>query len=181
MSKRFGRNQRRKMREALADTASALEMSQGLAAHVSKKAAFLKRELDDARDIAGQMSVLFPPEELLAEHRKPPMRGEMFMVDIPRRLESLPQFLSDTPPALDPGVKSRRAPLAMLTTSIDPRALENSIHVRVIFANNEACYAVTASAWHSLTTAQRVQAIQCEIAPALARLLVKTTDLRKYT
>lgn len=71
MSKRFGRNQKRQMRHELADAKSqsvllnsALERNRGLLAYQAQTIQDLENALLDAKEIAGNMSVLFPAEEI---------------------------------------------------------------------------------------------------------------------
>jgi hypothetical protein len=78
-------------------------------------------------------------------------------------------------------MKYRRTPLALLIASVNTDAISHAMHVRVRFANNEVAYGITAVGWHTLSKSQRIARIRAEIAPALARLLVETTDLRRYT
>lgn len=192
MSKRFGRNQRRRAREAIAalSTEAALNleesrrwygaytMADGLAKDLGAKLYALRAELDDAKDIAHRMSHLFPVTEFSQEDRPPPRRGEMFMVAVPSSLQELSQFLSEHSPA---EMAYRRVPLALLLAKVHPDALNHGIHVRVHFANNEVAYGITAAAWHTMSVKERIVRIQREIAPQLAKLLVDTTDLRRYT
>jgi hypothetical protein len=182
MSKRFGRNQRRRAREALQHATAeaarwehAYVLCHGLAVSQGQKIHQLERAVDDAKQIAGQMSVLFPAEEFSTD-AKPPKHGERFMVDIAERLESM---------AVEPSITDwqraefRRTPLALLVAKIHPGAIEACMHVRVEFADEVRAYGITAAAWQSLTRAQRIDRLRYELSHEFADALA-STDLRRY-
>lgn len=64
MSKRFGRNQRRRMRESIERLEVANEMAQELSKHLGKKLRFLEDQIYEATRIAGNMTVLFPAKSI---------------------------------------------------------------------------------------------------------------------
>lgn len=182
MSKRFGRNQRRRAREAIATLEvdrdrwlTAYAMADGLSADLSKKLHRLEDELDEAKDIAGSMSHLFPVTNMQM-NRPSPDHGERIFADIRGRLPSMLVVGSDEPPRMR---GFRREPLALLVSRVREDIINHSVHVRVKFADNEVAYGITAAAWHTMTEAQRTARIKGEISLSLAKLLA-TTDLRGY-
>jgi len=79
MSKRFGRNQRRRAREALAAAESEAErfktahaMASGLLEHVSEKKRDLEQEIQEAKSMVGRYSALFGPKTTAQHHRAHP-------------------------------------------------------------------------------------------------------------
>ena len=89
MSKRFGRNQRRRLKEQLAvaeDKASRFEegyyRETGLLAHVSSKNAELRAALEEIKRMAGRFSILVPPSTVTTATNAP----GPFRVALPNRL-----------------------------------------------------------------------------------------------
>lgn len=67
--RRFGRNQKRKMREQLENISYAEKMSRELAGHYSDKLRSAKDEIEDAKRIIGQNSALFSPRNHMVNSR----------------------------------------------------------------------------------------------------------------
>jgi hypothetical protein len=70
MAKRFGRNQRRRMREQIVNAHDALRMSNGMLRAVSEKCDSIERAMDEARYVL-QNSIALPP--LLYSHHPDPL------------------------------------------------------------------------------------------------------------
>ena len=64
MSRRFGRNQKRRFREDLAKAREAYDMQTGLLRHVSNKRQELADQIDRAKRLLQAGSVLLEPESL---------------------------------------------------------------------------------------------------------------------
>lgn len=145
MSKRFGRNQRRRAREALADReerilqlGSALDMQRGLAKHLRERLDELQQVLEDAVEIAGPMSVLFFASTAAVDFE-------------PRRTLEVPakQVLSsDECMQLKGSISAtfgvQRLPVML--AHIDRDALDRAVHLMVEFNGKKVGYAASESA-----------------------------------
>lgn len=78
MSKRYGRNQKRRARERIAQLESAHAMDQGLLAHVRRKLNNAEQVIDHARKVLGN-DVALPPLEL--GHHPNPLGGDFRMAE----------------------------------------------------------------------------------------------------
>jgi hypothetical protein len=168
MSRRFGRNQRRRAREAVqtlsasvANLNEALVMDRGLLRHTSDKLRELQQQIDDAKEIAGNMSVLFPVSTMDMSTQK--RRGGPIEVAVagPFEFESV-----DRAPSA--GIL-RRISLDTLVASIERSTLQESLHVRVEFANKEFVYGISRSAWMQMSSAKRFDLIQRQLPAMFAR------------
>lgn len=69
MSKRFGRNQKRKMREQIENISNAEKMSRELARHYCTRLQDAKAEIEEAKRMVGEQSALFSPQHYRANFR----------------------------------------------------------------------------------------------------------------
>lgn len=106
MSKRFGRNQRRRAREALAAAASEAErfktahaMASGLLEHVAEKKRDLEQEIQEAKSMVGPYSALFGPKTTAQHHQAHP--GARFRLPADAGMDSPFTELGDEPTARD--------------------------------------------------------------------------------
>lgn len=152
MSRRFGRNQKRRMREELlgavavadyleirlAECRKASERDRALLRHQSEQISHLRSIMTDAIRIAGEMSVIFPPNNMEV---RGPARGRV-MARQPTR-----PFLPKSPAdffKMEIGAIDHE--LKVMLHSIRPERLRASIHVRVTFGDGDWGYAISEAA-----------------------------------
>lgn len=174
MSRRFGRNQRRRAREALAaasqrvaDLEQAHVLDRALQEDMRTRLDALQSEIDDAKDIAGPMSILFPVEG----NFQPGIKSEpvrQLHIDVPARLPD--RFICDEPMET---LTYQRLPLETLVLSIRPDVLNAALHVNVEFADGVWRYGLTRTAWYSLPRERRQRLIAQTIPNDLAREVAK--------
>lgn len=176
MSRRFGRNQKRRMREAIVAAESqaaalrvACEMNDGLLRKVTREKARLESVLDDARDRLRDMHIALPPSRLegdgwferMAVVRVPdPRRPTDFILRSDRQIPT--EFKVHELERLIVRVKQsedRRPPV---------------LHCVVELAGKAAGYAISAEAWHQIGEHSLRDVLAPEISKALTRELVGT-------
>lgn len=170
MSKRFGRNQRRRAREAIAALQFDIEKQGVILALKQKKMLQLQQELDDAKAIAGPMSILFPVEtEFHPGFPSTPERP--LSIGVPGRLPD--SFISDE--ATGPMEELRYSSLTLetLILNIRPAVLDGCIHVNVQFGDGVWRYGLTRAAWYALPRERRQRLIAESIPQELAREVAK--------
>lgn len=169
MSRRFGRNQRRRAREAIAtlqditnDQLSALTANRA-------KLRELEQELDHAKELVGPMSILFPAEEEMSVGWKSTDRAQA-CVDVSPPLPDLaPSFAQhETEPMC-----FRTIPLDVLILRVERSELDQCLHVGVKFADGVWGYGITRKAWAAMTYAQRVKLIRQTLPDTLADAVAK--------
>lgn len=138
MSKRFGRNQRRRARERIANLEQAMLMDRALLEHVSEHKRQLEREIENAKRIAGNMSALFEPGSL---HVSGQARDRVFG-------RTMPEMPSDPNEICD--AMARDIPLDVLLTKVDRDKLSMAIHCNVMFSDHTLRYAVSEDAWRHM-------------------------------
>jgi hypothetical protein len=143
VSKRFGRNQRRRVRELLSDCegriekhGQALDMSRRLAEHLAEKLGFVREELAEAKEIAGRMSVLFPAGSTSIHGGE---RGKI-MVFSDSPLRSFAEHRMD----METTMEYQR--LSVMLVKIDKKALDEAVHIKVSFDDKCMGYAISESA-----------------------------------
>lgn len=169
MSKRFGRNQKRRMREQEAALHEALARDGALLAHVSEQKRELEEVLGRARRILGDHVAL--PPELRGDHPHP--LGGDFDIPIPERLTPLSP--SAAMPAIEP-MSLRIARMHHLLSWIedgDHQHDPSAIHLRVRLDSGEVAYVISRKAIHSLSAAELQRTIFPQIAMELAGHLAR--------
>jgi len=134
MSRRFGRNQKRKMREQIAFAVEALEEARDGRKRMKELYDEAQQEISDAKQIAGQMSVLFDPTSIS-------MRGSARDHFEVMGQTSLPSLDSINSMATATTFKSMRLPMILSRMSQD--VLGEMIHVRVHYDDKTLGYALT--------------------------------------
>lgn len=178
MSRRFGRNQRRRAREALASAQAeavrmtvAYEMANGLSEWQGKKLRTLEEELATAKAIAWNMSVLFP-----ADRDKPAIdirnsgmtigdayRGGRVQI---KAEDEEPNYLAFESSLVDH--KLAIVDLDILLAGIDRNAVTQSLHAWVRFKGEHVAYGISPKAWMSVPPERRVDHIMRIITRPLA-------------
>lgn len=141
MSKRFGRNQKRRMREQLENLGNAEKMSRELAKHYGDKFRDAKDEIEEAKRIIGENSALFTPQRQRVDSRSRrydvAMMPAIEMYDVGR----MPANLS-----------YKRISLPVMLLEVQEKDKEafarlgNQIHMRLHFADDTIAYACDAEA-----------------------------------
>jgi hypothetical protein len=179
MSRRFGRNQRRRAREALAAAQieaarmeCAYRTADALSSMLVELVDDLTAELDEAKGMAHGLSILFPArsQTLPEETGKSVRRG--YHVTVPGMLplssiEVDERALVDMEPL-------RLVRLPVLLTRIHEDVLHNRVHVRVAFndGSGETGYAIDPREFHQYPRDVMVKRVHKIIAPAIAAHLV---------
>jgi hypothetical protein len=159
MSKRWGRNQRRRAREEQARLSEALVMSQGLARHLGEQKRRIEGELDDAKYFAVRFSAAFQPQvwELSG-----PKRGRIEVE------EEQPVDISSFSDSMQ-SLTIRRLPLRMLLSEVKQDRFRQALHCRVKFGDGEWGYGITEQAIVNMPRERLVQLISGEIALQIAK------------
>jgi hypothetical protein len=180
MSRRFGRNQRRRAREqiaALTDeckrTYSAYNMAAGLNEYQGKRIGELEAELNEAKGMAHGLSVLFPAKTVSApEAKRAIVAGAPFAVKGGPELVPLavPQDLTE----VDEALMYRQIPLPVLLMRIRQDILDGRVHVRVAFndGSGETGYAINGRDFCQYPQDVMVRRVREIIAPQIASHLV---------
>jgi len=178
MSRRFGRNQRRRAREALAaaqaDTARmtrAYDMAKGLAQHLGERKRALEDELNEAKDIAGRLSVLFPATEFHQggdpSRARQAARDIGLAVDVPELVRERMSVVDSLP--LEAYDTFRRQRLPVLLSEVRPDAMNLAVHARITFADKTSGYAISALSLQAMSRREIEERVFHVIAPDLAR------------
>lgn len=155
MSRRFGRNQKRKMREQIANALQTLEDTRSSRKRMKELFDEVSQELDDAKRIAGSMSIMFKPTSIK-------MRGsvreyvEVISQNHPLSLDSMETMQA---------IRSMRLPL--LLSTIDQDRLKEMVHVRVHYENNAVGYGITQEVMHCVPKDILLQRVGLEVAQQL--------------
>jgi hypothetical protein len=164
MSSRFGRNKRRRAREAIA----ALQKQAEVLAVIRRSDACiireLRQELDDAREIAGYASVLFPAP---AEEINSMMAPEVY------RMRAMRPFNIDSiwDGSVNMSATCRDVPLPVMVSSISRDWLTESLHVKLHFDGIAVGYAVARETLCRIPAAALMRSIVREMAPDLVSKL----------
>lgn len=134
MSKRFGRNQRRRARERIAALEQASQIDRELLKHVNKRRSELEKEINDAKRIVGRMSVLFEPE---ARRLDGPARSPMHMFTHSAAMDEGQAFFHN---------QSQTVPLPVMLSMVNRDGLDMAIHCKVMFGDGQWGYAISEEA-----------------------------------
>lgn len=166
MSRRFGRNQRRRMREQVAQLEEGRARDLGLLLEMRRERAGLLEELDDAKYRATRLSMLFPPATEEAKFKARTVRR--WFAEMGRSLDDLM--------ARGPGVEItqllRRIPLEVIEASVDKDVLAGALHCRLHMMDNTVAYALTETAICAMTDEDLEKTILRVIGPGLVRAAI---------
>jgi hypothetical protein len=179
MSKRFGRNQRRRAREALAvakDEAASCRLAYNMAAALQQEALRRLRDIEDelaeAKRIAAPMSVMFPAEEILSDYNSVSEFARSGLPAISIRLAGRPAYSVSASDAAET-MTLQKLPLDVLLARINYSDMERAAHISVRFRNGEVGYAISADGWRALPARERGLRMERAISRALTVLLMK--------
>lgn len=166
MTKRFGRTQRRRMRQKVAaleeKTSSQLYQIEFMERQMDGLTSNLldaRREIEEAKEVALAYSAVLKPEELRVSGRP---RGN---INLPRQDKNPMVFSFDG--AIVPEDVMRYMRLPVLLTNL--ASYNDRLHVRVEFDNKEWGYAITQAAFTHTPRHILVKTIAREIAEAIIR------------
>lgn len=175
MSRRFGRNQRRRAREEqarlsadLGRTNEALSMSTALATDRGQRLQELTAELQRAKDLLPANSVLMRPQAV-------PVDGEpRHRIELDATDHGDMSFLQLVEA---PTVTFQSVPLDVLLTEVKREELAPMLHCRVKFAGADLCYAISEKAMDAMPrkylAEQLTRELTRQFTPALAKALGK--------
>lgn len=160
MSRRFGRNQRRRMREQVASLQGAMEMDRGLLRHQSWQLDALRNEISRAKRMVGHHSALFEPESMRLSG---PKRGAIeSYVSPPMDFAAVSDLRADS-------LTTTRIPLDVMLTRVDEGELDMCQHVRVQFGDGIWGYAISRAAMLRMPRRDLVEIVSKELAALIAR------------
>jgi hypothetical protein len=159
MSKRFGRNQKRRMRDEQARLSEALEMSRGLARHLSDQKRAVESELTEAKDFALQFSAALPPQTMQLE-------GPARDVEVYEAQRFDFASVGDTS-RMDTTI--RRLPLRMLFAEVENDSFRRALHCKVKFGDGRWGYGITEAALVQMPRGRLVRLISEQIAEQIVR------------
>ncbi len=169
MSKRFGRNQRRRAREEIARLTEAHAMQVGLARHMHNELDQLRGEVADAKRRFARASVLFQPQSQALNVLRGNF-GNVMRMGVEESFK-LSDFADDK---VSDRVLDRvlhQVPLYLLDTKLMPDVMDDALHVRVVFADETVAYGISRKAWLMMTYEDRTYTLTREIARGLAHEL----------
>lgn len=171
MSKRFGRNQRRRARERIAELERFRAMNQELALRMSAQNAELRQAITEARFILGQHCIALPPE-YAGDHPHP--LGNSFNAYAPERLE-LAVFERDSACMTHAQQLQRMHTLLVDDGRYD--VVRSMLHFNVTLDSGVVTYCISDSALRNMDRSMLQRRLAHEIGRQMAKLLV--TKLRE--
>lgn len=167
MSQRFGRNQRRRAREAITALQAAHTLDRELAKYLSDTLSDVREELQRTKDVAVNMSILFPAEQMQVRWDSTDLR--------PIRIEKRQNLLGSTSvlTAASAAQTMQILSLEVLVARIKPDKFSECLHADVTFGDGVWGYGITRSAWQALNNGQRQHFIQRTVARQLVQQIAK--------
>jgi hypothetical protein len=162
MSKRFGRNQRRRMREQVAGLEQAVQMDRALLQRQRGELHELSEEIRDAKAIVGAYSVVLEPDRLRVNG---PPRD---VVELPLPLLPNDEFVLADDDSAPPSYVEERVPLSVMLARVDEDQMKRAVHVRVEFAGGQWGYGMSQQAMAKLPARQLTKTIARELARVIA-------------
>lgn len=176
MGKRFGRNQRRRAREALAAAQAEASkwhagwaLNEELVRHQGLTLRQLRSELEDAREIVGRASLAFPVSERLDTQMD---TTEALRYGI--NLAPMPTMTPARFGSMEVSIKEmqwRATHLDVLLPTVRLEDFSQRVHFRVHFADEQVGYAMSSKDVYLMSHRQLIDRIHHEIAPKLAHHL----------
>lgn len=173
MSKRFGRNQRRRAREEIARLGEAYQRESQLAAYQYEQRRKAEDEIARAKSRAARLSLIFDPTTTETSSARN-HRCQWMLAMVPE-LPSLVSSGDDFPLS----VALRKVPLELLVSSVRSDVMREAVHARIAFSGREVCYGISRLAVESLPRHDLAGLLAKEIAPPMARLLADELKARR--
>ena len=166
MSRRFGRNQKRKMREEIACKQQALTRAEGLLRWTTAEKDRLVDTLSEARYILGD-NVALPPE--MQGNHPHPLGGDWDAA--PRMKLDLREFTSTA--AMEPTTFQRMRMHTLLVDWEDKTKTDDRVHVRSMLDNGEVVYSLSNAALYGMPRDALQALLTREVSRAIAQLMVE--------
>ena len=166
MSRRFGRNQKRKMREEIACKQQALTRAEGLLRYTAAEKDKLVDTLSEARYILGD-NVALPPE-MQGNHPHPLGRD---WDAAPRMKLDLREFTSTA--AMAPTTFQRMRMHTLLVDWKDKTKADDRVHMRSMLDSGEVVYSLSSAALYEMPRDVLQALLTREISRSIAQLMVE--------
>jgi hypothetical protein len=170
MSRRYGRNQKRAARQALAEASQVIDSvrcnalsDRGLLREMSQRLAEIRRELDDAKRIAGRMSILFPATTTAVQG---PARDS---IETYLHQSQTPMSYLESGEATLQDAVLRTMRLPMLVKRIQADRLQQAIHARVKFGDGLWRYGISMDAVQGMPTRELADLLSRELGLTMAQ------------
>lgn len=165
MSKRFGRNQRRRLRQEIENLRLSDNMHRGLLVHQREKINELDQFVRDVVEIVGEISAVNPT----------PARQNGFSLSNTSSFQLPPYERSNFNSLEDPAQQSvvRLVTMDVLETKVEEGVLSDAIHFHVRLGNNKVVYAISKPAVAMLPRRVLIDRFHSEISRQLAIELVR--------
>lgn len=178
MTARFGRNKRRRAREALAaaneeliSTSKVLQATDNLLRYRSIEVEELNEIIYDAKLMAGRLSALFPATELKTETDRLDMaRDGRWWVEILARIGGAPTTAEDS-------MLERQTldmiPLDVLIDSVDRSQLDRRVHAMLRYKDRSVAYALSEETEMSMTFDRLEREVRKVMLPQMLKQLMQ--------
>lgn len=164
MSKRYGRNQKRRARERIAQLQSAYAREQGLLARISGQLRDAEDVIDHARSVLGN-DVALPP--VMRGNHPEPLGGDFLMAE-PPAIHVLSCIGDEAMPLT---LEMKVIQMRQLLAGLEFQDYRGALHFYVQLDDGRAAYAIDERAFAQMPREQLAATLHGPIAKALARLL----------
>ncbi|MFY3079780.1 hypothetical protein ACOTF2_07005 [Achromobacter xylosoxidans] len=164
MSKRYGRNQRRRARERIAQLELSNGMGQGLLEHAHRRLAEAEAVIDHARSVLGH-DVALPP--LMRGDHPMPLGGDFRIADPNFRMPAYWSGSQSVPVTMEMKILQMRE----LVAFIERQDLSRAVHFYVQLDDGQAAYAIDERAFTSMPRDHLEATLRGPISQALAHHL----------
>ena len=170
MGKRFGRNQKRAMREVVAalhesnsNLNEGLLMQQGISDHQRRKIETMRESLDDvARELGPYFYGLPPVKRRMDEYQD--------RYRLPAQIKASDLMFRDTD-EISHLVSYAAHELSLVKADVERNQFTGSVHVELETPSGKRCYALSASAWESMRKDE--DRLRRQILPMIANEMAK--------
>lgn len=169
MGRRFGRNQKRRLRVQIASLETAQEQGRHQLEQVRSQHRRLEQLLQRATEVLGAYSVALPPQTECRSDFEPFALSGEFLIHVPQPLDLLAADDHTAPP----GMLQVERMYTLLARFEDTRLLDGRMHFRIALASGEVVYAISESALRTLPPLELERRIQEEAGRMIARKLME--------
>lgn len=168
MGRRFGRNQKRRLRVQIASLETAQEQGRHQLEQVRSQHRRLEQLLQRVTEVLGAYSVALPPQTECRSAFEPFALSGKFLMHVPQPLDLLAADDLTAPP----GMLQVERMYTLLARFEDTRALNGRLHFRIALASGEVVYAISESALRTLPPQELERRLQEEAGRLIARKLM---------
>jgi hypothetical protein len=148
MARRFGRNQKRHLREAAANANAARVMAEGLAKYAVDRKARIEDELDRTRRILGENSSLLSPRVLSMARARHHGERDFMVRKVPQLKHSLARMMDADGRLSSVQSTIQDIPIPLLLADAQRSLIDGAMHVRLRYGNGAWGYGITREAIH---------------------------------